>query len=70
MIEFLKYQNFEYLLKLPDKVEGKLPVIIFLHGAGTRGTDLNTLSTNPFFNEGSLYSKKDCPAIYTLLCLL
>lgn len=70
MIEFLKYKNFDYLFKTPEIIEDKMPVILFLHGAGTRGTDLETLSGNPFFKEESLYGKPDCPAlIFAPICM-
>ena len=70
MVEFLKYNNFDYVFKTPEKVEGKMPVIVFLHGAGTRGTSLQTLSHNAFFRQSSWYGKPDCPAlIFAPLCM-
>ena len=70
MIEFLRYNNLDYILKSPAKSEGKLPVILFLHGSGTRSTSLQNLSTNPFLSEESLYGKEDCPAlIFAPLCM-
>ena len=69
-MEFLKYKELDYVFKAPPKMEGKHPVIIFLHGAGTRGTHLNCLSGNAFFKENSWYGKADCPAlIFAPLCM-
>ncbi len=40
-----------YIIKTPDnfKEDKKYPVILFLHGAGTRGDDISKLETNPYF---------------------
>ena len=45
------YEDMQYLVRYPkDYREGdKCPVILFLHGAGTRGDDINRLVGNPFF---------------------
>ena len=47
----LKLQKLTYLVKYPEgfsKTE-KYPVLLFLHGAGSRGTSTDTLRNNPFF---------------------
>lgn len=40
-----------YIVKTPEnfKEDTKYPVILFLHGAGSRGDDINNLLTNPYF---------------------
>ena len=40
-----------YIIKIPNnfKDDKKYPVILFLHGAGSRGEDINQLKTNPYF---------------------
>ena len=40
-----------YIIRYPDDFSNnkRYPVIIFLHGAGTRGNDINKLISNPFF---------------------
>ena len=40
-----------YIIKTPEnfKEDKKYPVILFLHGAGTRGDDINKLLSNPYF---------------------
>ncbi|RNA68436.1 prolyl oligopeptidase family serine peptidase [Alteribacter keqinensis] len=43
-----------YLLHLPDDVQEtdeKLPLILFLHGAGERGTDINPVRTHGIFQN-------------------
>ena len=46
-----QFEELKYVVKYPDNYkEGeKFPVLIFLHGAGTRGNDIGKLYTNPFF---------------------
>ena len=46
------FNGMQYLIRYPDGyVQGeKYPVILFLHGAGTRGNDLNLLQNNLFFS--------------------
>lgn len=41
----------KYLIRYPRdfRKNGKYPVILFLHGAGSRGSDINKLISNPFF---------------------
>lgn len=48
---FKQYKNLKYILTYPDSFETgkKYPVIIFLHGAGTRGNNLNDVVNNPFY---------------------
>lgn len=49
--EVLKHKELKYIKVLPENYkEGeKYPVIFFLHGAGTRGTDIEALLNNPYF---------------------
>ncbi|MBQ4051034.1 MAG: prolyl oligopeptidase family serine peptidase [Oscillospiraceae bacterium] len=46
------FRDIKYIIHYPeDYKEGeKRPVILFLHGAGTRGDDLDVLKGNTFFN--------------------
>ena len=40
----LQYKNIQYLLALPENADkGPLPTVLFLHGAGSRGTELSVL---------------------------
>lgn len=50
-MEAKQFEKLTYLLKFPkDYEEGKkYPVIFFLHGAGTRGNNIDDVKDNPFF---------------------
>ena len=45
------FQNIRCLVREPKDFDPlkKYPVLLYLHGAGTRGNDINKLYTNPFF---------------------
>lgn len=47
----LKLGKLTYLVKYPEgfSENGKYPVLMFLHGAGSRGTSTDALRGNPFF---------------------
>ena len=50
-MEVLELEEMRYIIRYPNdyKVGQKYPVIVFLHGAGTRGNDIEKLQNNPFF---------------------
>lgn len=48
-----QFGKLPYVLKKPTVTSGGMPTIIFLHGSGTRGTDLEALELNPFFGRNS-----------------
>ncbi len=50
-MEINRFCEIDYIIKYPQNyIEGgKYPVLFFLHGAGTRGNDINLLKSNPFF---------------------
>ena len=56
-IKINKFENFEYITRYPNgyKDGEKYPVIIFLHGAGSRGNDINVLINNPYFTAVNKY---------------
>lgn len=56
-IENLLFENMQYVIEYPEKyVKGKrFPIIVFLHGAGTRGNDINVLRNNPYFQITGKY---------------
>ena len=57
-IEISKYKNIKYAVSYPDGYtsEKKYPVIIFLHGAGTRGDDISVLTEdNAFYSAMKKY---------------
>lgn len=62
-IEVLQSDGVQYLKAYPKNYESgkKYPVIVFLHGAGTRGTDIEVLKENPYFTTAEAY--EDFPFI-------
>ena len=51
------FEDLEYLISFPaDYRKGsKYPVVLFLHGAGTRGNDISVLERNAFMAVGGRY---------------
>lgn len=59
----------QYIVKKPGKPEEKNPAIIFLHGAGTRGTNIGVLERNCFFGGKSRINDEDSPfMVFAPLC--
>ena len=56
-IEKLQFESIKYVVRYPNGYNAgkKCPVIIFLHGAGTRGDDLELLIGNNFFEITEKY---------------
>ena len=54
-MEILKYKQFDYVLCHPTNFDSskKYPLVIFLHGAGGRGRDINIIANHPFFSESA-----------------
>ncbi len=52
-IEISQFENLEYITRFPDGyVDGeKYPILVFLHGAGTRGKGSDILKNHIFFKE-------------------
>lgn len=50
-MEFYNMEGMDYLIRKPSDFcpERKYPVILLLHGAGSRGRDITMLLKNPFF---------------------
>lgn len=50
-IQILQFEEIKYVTRFPDryKVGQKYPVVIFLHGAGSRGNNIDLLVNNPYF---------------------
>ncbi len=72
--EIKTYKNFTYVLCLPDNFDPgkKYPVILQLHGAGGRGSDISVLLTHPFCEESAKFKDFEfvsvlpqCPADIT-----
>jgi len=49
--DILSWEGMQYILRKPEEYDPdkQYPILLFLHGAGTRGTDLAPLASNPFF---------------------
>lgn len=59
--------NFKYLFFTPENATENMPLIVYLHGAGTRGTDLNDLLEKDVFAQYlSKAGKSNVPA-YVLM---
>lgn len=45
------FEEMEYVIRFPNNYNNKktYPVLVFMHGAGTRGNDINNVLENPFF---------------------
>lgn len=52
------FEKLSYVMMTPENFspEKKYPVLFFLHGAGSRGTEIEKLVTNPFFTETEKYA--------------
>lgn len=55
--EIAAFEKLRYIIKFPKgyKEEERCPVIIFLHGAGSRGNDIEVLRNNPYFKITDKY---------------
>ena len=66
---FKEYKNVKYIEKMPELRQEKMPVLIYLHGAGGRRGTLEALAAHPFYGEKSLLTAPDSPLlIFTPLC--
>ncbi len=63
MVEERSFENLRYIIRFPHdyKAGDTRPVILFMHGAGSRGTDLGLIKTNPYFSH--IEKHKDFPFI-------
>lgn len=57
-MEFKQFEGFKYVVRYPENYnpDKKCPVLLFLHGAGTRGDDLSLLTENLFFKITKKYN--------------
>lgn len=58
-IETSKYKNIDYIIHKPENFSSdkKYPMIILLHGAGWRGSDISILKDYPLFDVGKVNIK-------------
>lgn len=52
--EIKKVQKISYVLDYPQNAKGKIPLIVFLHGSGERGTDLEMVKAHSPFTYRNL----------------
>ena len=52
-MEILKYKEIDYVIRYPEGFDEskRYPLVIYLHGAGGRGRDINVIYNHPFFEE-------------------
>ena len=64
----MDFENIKYIVTHPADFDemNKYPVVLFMHGAGTRGDNIGKIYDNPFFNEKNLLLKN--AIIYAPLC--
>ena len=64
----MEFNNLQYYVSKPDKFcdEKTYPVVVFMHGAGTRGNDLEKVSENPFFCKNNILLSE--AIVYAPLC--
>lgn len=63
-MEHYLFEDIQYVMKVPaGSKEERYPAILFLHGAGTRGNDIDMLKTNPFFTGTSRTAREDFPFV-------
>ena len=62
------YKDLKYLVSKPNDFdeEIKYPTVIFMHGAGTRGEDIDKIKENPFYNKNNILLSK--AIVYAPLC--
>jgi predicted peptidase len=66
--EFKKVEKISYVLDYPQKVKGNVPLIVFLHGSGERGSDLEIVKAHSPFTYKNLIKEPvailapQCPA--------
>ena len=69
-MEYKRLGELPYIERKPTVFLGKCPTIIFLHGAGSRGTDLRILGQNSLFGKNSCIGAEDSPfVVFAPLCI-
>ena len=55
----MTFEGINYIVSTPPEfdTDKEYPVVIFMHGAGTRGDDLEKVKSNPFFNDKNILLK-------------
>ncbi|MCZ2083064.1 MAG: prolyl oligopeptidase family serine peptidase, partial [Flavobacteriales bacterium] len=53
--EVKKEQRISYILDYPENAKGKVPLMVFLHGSGERGNDLELVKAHSPFTYKNLF---------------
>ncbi|MBQ7879798.1 MAG: prolyl oligopeptidase family serine peptidase [Clostridia bacterium] len=58
-MEVLRYKELDYVLRMPENYaqSEKYPLVIYVHGAGGRGREIERIVTHPFFIETETFLK-------------
>lgn len=68
-MEFHRFEHLEYAERRPAFPAGRMPVLIALHGAGSRGGTVQQLAEHPLFAPTSLLTQEDSPLLVLMpLC--
>ena len=64
----MEFEGVKYIVLTPPDFDEKqeYPTVIFMHGAGTRGDNLEAIYKNPFFTENNILLSK--AIVYAPLC--
>lgn len=58
-MEKLRYKNLDYVIRLPESFDerSRYPLVFYIHGAGGRGRDINTIYDHAFFTDTAPFLK-------------
>ena len=64
-MEVLRYKELDYVIRYPEhfSTEKQYPLVIYLHGAGGRGRDIEVIKNHSFFST----SEKFCKDVVTVV---
>lgn len=67
-MEFLTFEGMQYLIDRPAHLAAgeRHPVVLLLHGAGTRGEDIGLLAQNPYFRITARHEALPCITVAPL----
>ena len=62
------FEGIKYVVSKPEGFKENLeyPTVIFMHGAGTRGDNIDRIFANPFFHKSNILLER--AIIYAPLC--
>ena len=65
MAELLRYKEIDYTIRQPENFDQnkQYPLVIYLHGAGGRGRDVNVILNHDFYEKTEVFCKDAITAI-------